>query len=359
MWCVSAGLGLPPESLARVQHEQSDGLRTPPQRSRSGARGEDGPTATLCTQSRPPPALRAPGLSDAPASAQRPCPGPWHTATRPPGIAARPPQRPSNLERRHSWRERSVDVEAILVPIHSHQPHPRPMHRHRPRPRPRPIRPIHHAHHPHVLRPRLCHAPRVSCSVSSRAARCQSRVVSAARCRLELLDVSRVVRSVSVAACFAQSPRREESRVIASSVVSRRVTRRLSPRREESRVIASSVVSRRLSSVLHRPAARCQSRREESRVISSSVVSRRLSPRREESRVIASSVVPRRLSSVVRRPAARCQSRRVLCGNPLSSPPAPTPSSACLLSLSLSPRFSVGLCARRQSRPFFLFRFDG
>ena len=35
-----------------------------------------------------------------------------------------------------------------------------------------------------------------------------------------------------------------ESRVIASSVVSRRV----SPRREESRVIASSVVSRRLSS---------------------------------------------------------------------------------------------------------------
>ena len=56
--------------------------------------------------------------------------------------------------------------------------------------------------------------------------------------------------SVSVASCArcqsrcAQSPRREESRVIASSVVSRR----LSPRREESRVIASSVVSRRLSS---------------------------------------------------------------------------------------------------------------
>ena len=49
--------------------------------------------------------------------------------------------------------------------------------------------------------------------------------------------------SVSVASCArcqsrcAQSPRREESRVIASSVVSRR----LSPRREESRVIASSV----------------------------------------------------------------------------------------------------------------------
>ena len=49
--------------------------------------------------------------------------------------------------------------------------------------------------------------------------------------------------SVSVASCArcqsrcAQSPRREESRVIASSVVSRR----LSPRREESRVIGSSV----------------------------------------------------------------------------------------------------------------------
>ena len=156
--------------------------------------------------------------------------------------------------------------------------------------------------------------------------------------------------------------------------------RRLSPRRQESRVIASSVVSRRLSSrcassscsvsvASCAESCRCQSRlvvrclaarrREESRVIASSVVSLQLSPRREESRVIASSVVPRRLSSVVRRPAARCQSRRVLCGNPLSSPPAPTPSSACLLSLSLSPRFSVGLCARRQSRPFFLFRFDG
>ena len=106
MWCVSAGLGLPPESLARVQLEEGDGLRTPPLRSGSEARGEDGPTAALCTQTRPPPALRAPGLSDAPASAQRPCPGPWHSATRPPSITARPPQRPSNLERRHSWRER-------------------------------------------------------------------------------------------------------------------------------------------------------------------------------------------------------------------------------------------------------------
>ena len=150
-----------------------------------------------------------------------------------------------------------VDVEGILVPIPSHQPHPRPMHRHRPRPRPRPIRPIHHAHHPHVLRPRLCHAPRVSCSVSSRAARCQSRVVSAARCRLELLDVSRVVRSVSVAACFAQSPRREESRVIASSVVSRRLSQ--SPRREKSR--ASPRLSSRVVCplVVRRPAARRQS----------------------------------------------------------------------------------------------------
>ena len=78
----------------------------------------------------------------------------------------------------------------------------------------------------------------------------------------------------------------------------------------------------------------------ESRVIASSVVSRRVSPRREESRVIASSVVSRRLSSrcassscsvsvascaesfqsrlVVRRPAGRCQSRRVLSPATLS-----------------------------------------
>ena len=63
------------------------------------------------------------------------------------------------------------------------------------------------------------------------AGRCQSCGVRSPSC------------SVSVVACArcqsrcAQSPRREESRVIASSVVSRR----LSPRREESRVIASSV----------------------------------------------------------------------------------------------------------------------
>ena len=86
----------------------------PSQRSGSRARGEDGPTAALCTQSRPPPALHAPGLSNAPASAQRPCPGPWHTATRPSGITARPPRRPSNLERRHSWRERSRIPRAFL-----------------------------------------------------------------------------------------------------------------------------------------------------------------------------------------------------------------------------------------------------
>ena len=90
----------------------------PPQRSGSRARGEDGPTAALCTQSRPPPVLHAPGLSNAPASAQRPCPGPWHTATRPSGITARPPRRPSNLERRHSWRERSTfqRLEMFVTP---------------------------------------------------------------------------------------------------------------------------------------------------------------------------------------------------------------------------------------------------
>ena len=54
-----------------------------------------------------------------------------------------------------------------------------------------------------------------------------------------------------------------ESRVIASSVVSRRV----SPRREESRVIASSVVSRRLSSrCASSSCSECQSRRVRSRV---------------------------------------------------------------------------------------------
>ena len=46
----------------------------------------------------------------------------------------------------------------------------------------------------------------------------------------------------------------------------------------------------------------------ESRVIASSVVSRRVSPRREESRVIASSVVSRRLSS-------RCASSRSPCAS--------------------------------------------
>ena len=70
----------------------------------------------------------------------------------------------------------------------------------------------------------------------------------------------------------------------------------------ESRVIASSVVSRRVSP-----------RREESRVIASSVVSRRLSPRREESRVIASSAGASRVvcggvpvSVASRRALSRC-----------------------------------------------------
>jgi len=96
---------------------------------------------------------------------------------------------------------------------------------------------------------------------------------------------------VSVAACArcqsrcAQSPRREESRLIASSVVSRR----LSPRREESRVIASSVVSRRLSQ---------SPRREKSRLIASSVVSCRVSSRRASSRCSC------RVSS--RRASSRC-----------------------------------------------------
>ena len=154
--------------------------------------------------------------------------------------------------------------------------------------------------------------------------------------------------SVSVAACArcqsrcAQSPRREESRLIASSVVSRR----LSPRREESRVIASSVVSRRLSQ----------------------------SPRREKSRAsprLSSRVV---CPLVVRRPAARCQSRRVrslaalLC---LSALCAVTASSGvsrhrvvCRVASCVSCRrassrcsvsASVGLCARRVSRVPFSF----
>ena len=89
------------------------------------------------------------------------------------------------------------------------------------------------------------------------AGRCQSCGVRSPSC------------SVSVASCArcqsrcAQSPRREESRVIASSVVSRR----LSPRRQESRVIASSVVSRRLSSrCASSSCSECQSRRVRSRV---------------------------------------------------------------------------------------------
>jgi hypothetical protein len=156
--------------------------------------------------------------------------------------------------------------------------------------------------------------------------------------------------SVSVAACArcqsrcAQSPRREESRLIASSVVSRR----LSPRREESRVIASSVVSRRLSQ----------------------------SPRREKSRASP------RLSSrfvcplVVRRPAARCQSRRVrslaslLCLSALCAVTASSGVSrhqvvcrpaSCVISSCVVPLLGVRRVVRSacESRPFFLFRPDG
>ena len=112
----------------------------------------------------------------------------------------------------------------------------------------------------------------VACGV--RAARCQSRRV---------LGVSRVC---------AQSPRREESRVIASSVVSRR----LSPRREESRVTASSVVSRRLSSRCASSAAR---RRESSCSVS---VASCAESCRCQSRLVVRRPAARRL--VVRRPAA-------------------------------------------------------
>ena len=101
--------------------------------------------------------------------------------------------------------------------------------------------------------------------------------------------------------------------------------------------------------------ARCQSRcaqsprREESRVIASSVVSLQLSPRREESRVIASSVVSRRLSSSV---VSLCVVSllgvsRVVCGVVSVSVASRRASSRCSA--------SVGLCARRVSRVPFSF----
>ena len=158
--------------------------------------------------------------------------------------------------------------------------------------------------------------------------------------------------SVLVASCArcqsrcAQSPRREESRVIASSVVSRR----LSPRREESRVIASSVVSRRLSS-------RCAS--------SSCSVS------------VASCAESCRCQSclVVRRPAARRQSRRVrspaalsLCvvrshrvDRSLASSGRLSCCVVCVISSCVVPLLGVSRVVRSacESRPFFLFRLDG
>ena len=168
--------------------------------------------------------------------------------------------------------------------------------------------------------------------------------------------------SVSVAACArcqsrcAQSPRREESRLIASSVVSRR----LSPRREESRVIASSVVSRRLSQSPRREKSRA-SPRLSSRVVCPLVV------RRPAARVVC--------PLVVRRPAARCQSRRVrslasllclsaLCAVTASSGvsrhqvvcrPASCVISSCVVPLGVR-RVVRSAC---ESRPFFLFRPDG
>ena len=164
---------------------------------------------------------------------------------------------------------------------------------------------------------------------------------------------------MSVAACArcqsrcAQSPRREESRLIASSVVSRR----LSPRREESRVIASSVVSRRLSQSPRREKSRA-SPRLSSRVVCPLVV------RRPAARVVC--------PLVVRRPAARCQSRRVrslaalLCLSALCAVTASSGVSrhrvvcrvaSCVSSRRASSRCSasVGLCARRVSRVPFSF----
>ena len=159
--------------------------------------------------------------------------------------------------------------------------------------------------------------------------------------------------SVSVASCArcqsrcAQSPRREESRVIASSVVSRR----LSPRREESRVI------RRLSSCTSRVVCRSH------RVVRSLASLHRLS-----SRVVC--------PLVVRRPAARCQSRRVrslaslLCLSALCAVTASSGVSrhqvvcrpaSCVISSCVVPLLGVRRVVRSacESRPFFLFRPDG
>ena len=183
------------------------------------------------------------------------------------------------------------------------------------------------------------------------AGRCQSCGVRSPSC------------SVSVAACArcqsrcAQSPRREESRLIASSVVSRR----LSPRREESRVIASSVVSRRLSQSPRREKSRA-SPRLSSRVVCPLVV------RRPAARVVC--------PLVVRRPAARCQSRRVrslaslLCLSALCAVTASSGVSrhqvvcrpaSCVISSCVVPLLGVRRVVRSacESRPFFLFRPDG
>ena len=172
----------------------------------------------------------------------------------------------------------------------------------------------------------------VACGV--RAARCQSRRV---------LGVSRVVRSHRVVRSLASSRR------LSSRVVCRRVVRSLESSRRLSVSVASCAESCRCQSrlVVRRLAAR---RREESRVIASSVGSLQLSPRREESRVITSSVVSRRLSSSV---VSLCVVpllgvSRVVCGVVSVSVASRRASSRCSA--------SVGLCARRVSRVPFSFQ---
>ena len=213
---------------------------------------------------------------------------------------------------------------------------------------------------PPPLHPHLFLFPPLSLSLSSllslRSVLLFSRwSVSVASCaESELLGVSRVVCSVSVAFCvshrvvrsLASSPRLS-SRVVCRShrVMRSLVTSQSRPRLVLSsrlvcrRVVRSLASSRRLSSrvvfrlVVHRPAARCQSRRvSESGVacpLSVVCVVRQSPLSSGVSRVIASSVVSRRQSSS-RRASSRCSA-------------------------------SVGLCARRVSRvPFsFLFRLDG
>ena len=174
--------------------------------------------------------------------------------------------------------------------------------------------------------------------------------------------------SVSVASCArcqsrcAQSPRREESRVIASSVVSRR----LSPRREESRVIASSVVSRRLSSRCASSScsvsvASCaESCRLE--LLTSVAASQLLGVSRVVCGVLPPSSVSLRCAQSPRRQEPRVIRSSVVVDRSLASSGRLSCSVVCVISSCVVPLLaSVGLCARRVSRvPFsFLFRLDG